>query len=180
MLVRISWRPKWRRNSTPQKLSFQPPSCEWCSNWYLTEIRQVQCSESESAWVLTLKLTCSLLAGASADAPKPASPATDDLLKSTATVRKEAKSVHAPQWFAQVAQSPKTKASLADKATPAHPVLASFQVEQAGPELRIVDGDGSVYSGYLQIAAAARPQRSAKTEAARASHVVKTGWPAVF
>jgi hypothetical protein len=100
--------------------------------------------------------------------------------KSTATVRKEAKSVHAPQWFAQVAQSPKTKASLADKATPAHPVLASFQVEQAGPKLRIVDGDGSVYSGYLQIAAAARPRRSAKTEAARASHGVKTGWPAVF
>lgn len=110
----------------------------------------------------------SLPAGASADTPKPASPATDDLLKSAATVRKEAKSVHAPQWFAQVAQSPKTKASLADKATPAHPVLASFQVEQAGPKLRIVDGDGSVYSGYLQIAAASRPQRSAKTKAAAA------------
>jgi hypothetical protein len=77
-------------------------------------------------------------------------------------------------------QSPKTKASLADKATPAHPVLASFQVEQTGPKLRIVDGDGSVYSGYLQIAAASRPQRSAKTEAARASHGVKAGWPAVF
>ena len=44
-------------------------------------------------------------------------------------------------------------------------MLASFQVQQAGPELRIVDGDGSVYTGYLQLAAAARRARSFKAEA---------------
>jgi len=107
-------------------------------------------------------------AGASAGTRTPSAAPTDGLLASAAAVRQEARSVSATQWFAQVAQGPKTKASQADKAMPAHPVLASFQLEQTGRELRVIDGDGSVYSGYLQIAAAARPQRSARTEAAAA------------
>jgi hypothetical protein len=48
-------------------------------------------------------------------------------------------------------------------------VLASFQVQQAGKELRIVDGDGSVYRGYVQIADASRRQRSANVEAPEAA-----------
>ena len=68
----------------------------------------------------------------------------------------------------------KAKAALADKATPAHPVLASFQVEQAGPALRIVDGDGSVYSGYVQLAAAARRQRATKAENSAATRAPQT------
>jgi hypothetical protein len=114
----------------------------------------------------------SLPAGASADTLKPSAAPTAGLLVSAAAVRKEAQGVRAAQRFAQVAQSPKTKASLGDKAAPAHPVLASFQLEQTGRELRVVDGDGSVYSGYLQIAAPARPQLSVKAAApavARAS-----------
>ncbi len=46
----------------------------------------------------------------------------------------------------------KTKAALTDSIAPAQPVLASFQVEPSGAGLRIVDGDGSVYTGYLQPA----------------------------
>ena len=57
---------------------------------------------------------------------------------------------------------------------PARPVLASFRVEQAGPALRIVDGDGSVYSGYVQIATAARRQRLAKTESSAATRAPQT------
>jgi hypothetical protein len=100
---------------------------------------------------------------------KPSSGTTDSLLKSAPVARKEAGSVSATQWFAQVAQSPKTKASFADKLTPAHPVLASFQVEQAGLKLRIVDSDGSVYSGTMQVATVARSRRSAKSEPAAAA-----------
>jgi hypothetical protein len=44
----------------------------------------------------------------------------------------------------------------------AMPILASFEVEQSGRELRVIDGDGSVYTGYVQDSAAA----SAKERAA--------------
>ena len=94
---------------------------------------------------------------------------TDGRLDSAAALRKEARSISATQWFAQALQSPKTKSILADKAAPTHPVLAAFQVEQAGRELRIVDGDGSVYRGYLQIADAARRRSSVKAEAPAAA-----------
>jgi hypothetical protein len=95
--------------------------------------------------------------------------ATDALLKSAGQDRQEAGSVGAVQRFAQVASGPKMKESLADKVMAPPPVLASFQVEQAGSELRIVDGDGSVYRGYVQVADTARRQRSAKAEAPAAS-----------
>jgi hypothetical protein len=44
-------------------------------------------------------------------------------------------------------------------------VLASFQLEQTGSQLRIVDGDGSVYSGYVQLPGIGRRERSAKVGA---------------
>jgi len=106
---------------------------------------------------------------ASANAPEPVAAAADGRLGSAVALRKEARSISATQWFAQTPQSTKTKRSLNDKAAPAHPVLASFQVEQAGRELRIVDGDGSVYSGYLQLADAARRRSSATAEAPAAA-----------
>jgi hypothetical protein len=111
----------------------------------------------------------SLSPAGSVNIPKPAASSTDGRLDSAAAVRKEPGSISATQWFAQTVQSPKTKSSLADKAAPAHPVLAAFQVEQAGHELRIVDGDGSVYSGYLQIAGTARRRSSVKSEAPAAA-----------
>jgi hypothetical protein len=120
-------------------------------------------------------LTYKPLAGvASANRPVPFSSATDRLLKYTKGTDGGAKSGSATQWFAQVKPESKTKAVFADKAAPAHPVLASFQVEQAGPALRIVDGDGSVYSGYVQIAAAAGRQRAAKAEGAALARAPQT------
>jgi hypothetical protein len=103
----------------------------------------------------------SLPSVASANRPKSSPTATDSLLKSAEEDRLEARSVGISQRFAQVAPSPKKKSSLGDKVTPSHSVLASFEVEQAGPELRIVDDDGSVYSGYVQIADAARRRLAA-------------------
>ncbi len=87
------------------------------------------------------------------------------LFKSISGGRHEAKDVAVAQWFSQVAPGGKTKAALTDNSTAIHRVLASFQVEQAGPELRIVDGDGSVYCGYVRLAGTARRQRSAEAEA---------------
>jgi hypothetical protein len=95
---------------------------------------------------------------------------TDGIFKSADVGQRESKSFSAAQRFARVAQGTKTKSSLADGATPAQPVLTSFQVEQAGTALRIVDGDGSVYSGYVQLADAAWRERAAKTE------VPAAGW----
>jgi len=111
----------------------------------------------------------SLSPAGSVNTPKPSASLTGGRLDSAAAVRKEPRSISATQWFAQTVQSPKTKSSLADKAAPAHPVLAAFQVEQAGRELRIVDGDGSVYSGYLQIAGTPRRRSSVKSEAPAAA-----------
>ena len=94
----------------------------------------------------------SLSAAAPANRPQAAPATTDGLLLSAEAARRETRSFSAAQRFTQVAAGPKTTTSPANKTTPAHPVLASFQVEQAGPALRIVDEDGSVYSGYVQIA----------------------------
>ena len=102
---------------------------------------------------------------ASANRPKSSSAVTDGLLKSAEDDRLEVRSIGVSQRFAQVAPVPKAKSSGAEKATPSHSVLASFEVEQAGPELRIVDGDGSVYSGYVQIADVARRRLAAPAEA---------------
>jgi hypothetical protein len=44
----------------------------------------------------------------------------------------------------------------------ATPVLAAFAVQQIGRELRVVDGDGSVYSGYFQLESPPEGQTDAK------------------
>jgi hypothetical protein len=69
------------------------------------------------------------------------------------------------QQFVQVVPGAKGRSSLAGKSAAASPVLASFRVEQTGQQLRIIDGDGSVYTGSFQVADAARRARLAKAEA---------------
>lgn len=54
--------------------------------------------------------------------------------------------------------NPSTRNELAAKKSSAAPVLASFRTEQTGNRLRVIDADGSVYTGVL--AAAARGQVS--------------------
>ena len=50
-------------------------------------------------------------------------------------------------------------------ATPVTPVLNSFRIEQAGPQIQLVDADGSVYAATLNEAPAAQPKAVVATEA---------------
>jgi hypothetical protein len=65
--------------------------------------------------------------------------------------RSPAPIVQATQQFVQ-ATSPK-KTDFADERTAAKPILFSFELQQLGREVRIVDSDGSVYTGSFQPAA---------------------------
>ncbi len=49
---------------------------------------------------------------------------------------------------------------------PRQTVLASFRVEQQGSQLRIIDADGSVYTGYVQPATASAKRRSSNSPSA--------------
>lgn len=102
---------------------------------------------------------------ASANRSASAPLATDRLSESAADALKGAKSLAVTQRFVQTEPATTARALLEDKAPPAHAVLASFQFEQTGSQLRIVDGDGSVYSGYVQPAGSGRRERSAKAGA---------------
>jgi hypothetical protein len=90
--------------------------------------------------------------------------AADSLSKAAAEPSQQARALTVAQRFVQIASEAKAKDRQADGGAAAHPVLASFQVEQAGTVLRIVDGDGSVYTGSLQLAKAAQRLRAAKAE----------------
>jgi hypothetical protein len=107
----------------------------------------------------------SLVAGASANRLNQSPVATDGLSKDVPEALKQAMGNAIAQQFVQVVPGAKAKGSLAGEATAASPVLATFRVEQAGQELRIVDGDGSVYTGYVQLADAARRARLSKAGA---------------
>jgi hypothetical protein len=107
----------------------------------------------------------SLAAAASANRATPGSAAMDRLSGPTTGAAKGGKALAVTQRFVQAPPAPTAHALLADRAAPTPAVLASFQVEQTGSQLRIVDGDGSVYSGYLQPAGAKLGRRAVRTEA---------------
>ena len=77
---------------------------------------------------------------------------------------KKDKDVAIVQRFTQVAPAIKAKTGFSGRPSPAQGLLVSFQVQQNGRELRIVDKDGSVYSGYVQAAEALRRLRSTQPE----------------
>ena len=110
---------------------------------------------------------------AAANRPAPSSLPMDSLSKATAEGFQQAKASTVAQRFIQVPSETKARGTLAltEAFTPA--VLASFQVEQAGPVLRITDVDGSVYAGSLQLANSARRARSAKADVPPASFAVR-------
>jgi len=110
-----------------------------------------------------------LAAAASANRPLASHVAADALPKDAAEGRIEGEVSAAGQRFFRVAPEGKAGEGSKAKGLGAQPVLASFQVEQAGRELRIVDGDGSVYRGYLQVAGAVRRTRPLAATAPAAS-----------
>src|SRR5207244_2100293 len=54
--------------------------------------------------------------------------------------------------FARLDTETKAKARAVDKISPVKTVLTTFEIVQVGREVRVVDGDGSVYTGYVQPA----------------------------
>jgi hypothetical protein len=115
---------------------------------------------------------------ASASSRRYSTTAPDSLAESATETRKEAKGVLVAQRFAQVAPGAKAKNRLADKVSLAQPVLTSFQVEQAGSELRIVDSDGSVYGGFVQVADGIERLRSVNGEKPAAKPVPQSAMTA--
>jgi hypothetical protein len=106
---------------------------------------------------------------ASANRRQGAAAAMSGVAKSSGASLPPAKGRATSQRFAQVALPAKEKFSRADRATPAHRVLGSFQMEQSGSKLRLVDADGSVYSGYVTMADNPRRARAIQSEAAASS-----------
>jgi len=57
----------------------------------------------------------------------------------------------ASQQFVRVGAEGAAPARRSSQSEPASPVLISFQAEQSGQQLRVVDSDGSVYTGSLEL-----------------------------
>lgn len=64
------------------------------------------------------------------------------------------------QRFARAQSKVKGEMDFVDKLPSAESVLTSFRVEQSGQRLRVIDRDGSVYTGSLQVAAKTARRRS--------------------
>lgn len=95
----------------------------------------------------------------------PSGPAADQAFGGRGgSVEKDTGQVYS-QSFANVAPQLDDKAVKAKAAAPATPVLANFQIQQSGNELRVIDSDGSTYRGALNAAQAsygvAAPTREA-------------------
>jgi len=58
------------------------------------------------------------------------------------------------QQFVQIPRDRAAAEASLRRASPATSILASFRVEQRGPEVRVIDHDGSVYTGSVELAQA--------------------------
>ena len=76
----------------------------------------------------------------------------DGEVRTSDSLKADSGEKNARQRFSQVPLNfaPERSQNRLLDATPASPVLTSFEVEQNGNELRVVDNDGSVYAGQLQ------------------------------
>jgi hypothetical protein len=110
---------------------------------------------------------------ASANRPNPSPLARNSLSKAAPEALQEAKALSVAQRFVQVPSEVKAKDALAVREAASPAVLASFQVEQAGQVLRITDGDGSIYTGSLELANAARRTRAARADAPAATFAAR-------
>jgi len=87
--------------------------------------------------------------------------------------RSPAPIVQVTQQFVQ-AVSPNKTPELADKRATAKPILFSFELQQLGREVRIIDSDGSVYSGSFQPAEVFSYLDSAASEQAAVTRSLQT------
>ncbi len=72
-------------------------------------------------------------------------------LKTADAKRQPAQIARASQKYVQIESLKKgAESELSDKLAVAKPILVSFELQQVGREVRIIDNDGSVYSGSVQ------------------------------
>ena len=119
-----------------------------------------------------LSASTSLVSGVSASAG----------IKSESSVTSTAALAPKVQRYSKIDGADKAKRDVAKTASPADSVLISFQLQQAGPQLKIVDADGSVYSGYLEPVEAVRrgiagrqPERQIRNTPAGSAVAVPAG-----
>jgi hypothetical protein len=74
------------------------------------------------------------------------------------------------QVFRNVGTKSPAPAKLETAPAAATPVLANFRIEQQGPHVRVIDGDGSVYRGYVDEANTVYKQVVAQKEQAANLH----------
>ena len=120
-------------------------------------------SKQDEKTILADKQVDLAAAPASSAAPSSAG-ARDGLIVAFANGTKKERGLENSQRFVQVQPVRKAKTAFSEKASPVKPVLVSFAMEHNGQEVRIVDSDGSVYSGYAQTGETTPPLRSATTE----------------
>jgi hypothetical protein len=78
----------------------------------------------------------------------PASPRTNSMLRVYFT--SVGNSLGGANGRSLTEEGTKLKSEFAERTSFLKTILPSFQVEQSGPTLRVIDQDGSIYSGYLQ------------------------------
>jgi len=95
----------------------------------------------------------------------PVPTASDNILRFYADKLKETREpgTSGGRRFTRV-ELPSTTTASAGKSQAAQPVLSSFEVEQTAQQLRIVDADGSIYTGSVQLAGARPRLRSAEAQ----------------
>ncbi len=105
------------------------------------------------------------VAASSSPSVAPVTSASDNILRFHADELKQTKvpGVSAGRRFTRV-ESPSTPTASVGKSQAGQPVLSSFEVEQTAKQLRIVDADGSIYTGSIQLSEARPRLRSAEAQ----------------
>ena len=95
----------------------------------------------------------------------PVTSASDNILRSYAYDLKETNEpgISEGRRFIRV-ESPSTTTASVGKSQTGQSVLSSFEVKQTAQQLRIVDADGSIYTGSVQLAEAGPRLRSAEAQ----------------
>jgi hypothetical protein len=123
-------------------------------------------NEQKNALLANDESTLAPLRGAKKKAEQPKTLIEEELHSSAVPLSSSlAPPPYSTQSFARTGPALEPDGS-ADKAATTASVLNSFKVEQSGAELRIIDGDGSIYVGSVQLA---DPGNPAQTPAPQAS-----------
>jgi hypothetical protein len=99
---------------------------------------------------------------------KPSAPGASAIQPTDHLNAREVQDVETVQRFLQVNADTKSVSS-SRKVDSGKPVLSSFEVRQSGRDLRVVDADGSIYTGFLETAQVAHETEAVKQAPASAA-----------